>query len=247
MIVFGQNHFKIKSFTQEELGLPRQENLGNIDIQVRQRYAHLFWIPFFPIGKVYGFKRPGDSNLYELPDGITQIIQARYSKEIRTPWYSYFLIVAALVVGAWIFVNDEIKSVQYENDFYMSQAKSKMMVKYPTTGDFYVFEAYNRETGYKSTSIVLKVNSYDEDTVEFTSGYKDMFEKDIYDYQVSREFKKEGQYVYRPTRIKKDLLLKMIAREYGENGDRFKMSQYDDKYFRFKKIERKKLEQASLN
>ncbi len=37
MIVYGQNSFKIKSFTPQELRLPKEEGFSNIDIQVRQQ------------------------------------------------------------------------------------------------------------------------------------------------------------------------------------------------------------------
>jgi len=241
MIVFGQNHFKIKSFTQQELNLPREEALDNIDIQVRQRYAHLFWIPFFPIGKIYGFKRQGDSNLYELPVNIKQTIKDRHSHDIKTPWYSYSLILLALLAGLWFYTSSKINTINRENNFYLEQAENEMMVKYPTTGDYYAFSAIG--TGYERTSIVLKVNSYDDDTIEFTSGYEYLYEQNISEYNMNKEFEKAAQYIYNPTRIDKDFLLKMMKREYHDyNTDyEFKMEEYDGMFFEFKKLKRQEL------
>ncbi len=241
MIVFGQNHFKIKSFTQQELRLPKEEALNNIDIQVRQRYAHLFWIPFFPIGKIYGFKRKGDSNLYELPQDIKQIIQTRHSNEIKTPWYSYSLIVLALLVGLWFYMGNKLSKVSYENSFYLKQAENKMMVKYPTTGDSYHFDVYDNEEGhsYKKTAIVLQVNSYDDNTIEFTSNYEN-----INAYDLDKKLEEVSEYIDIPTRISKSFLTKMTELDYGnryDNSSRFKVKEYNNLYFKLKSIKRKKL------
>ena len=150
MIVFGHNSFKIKSFTQRELKLPKEEGLDGIDIQVRQRYAHLFWIPVFPIGKVYCFKRRGDSSYYELPKGIKEAIGR--NQKIKTPWYSYSLLILLLLVGSWFFIQEELNSIDYKNSLYLKQAENIMKVKYPTTGDYYSFDAYNNKRGYKNIS-----------------------------------------------------------------------------------------------
>lgn len=241
MIVFGTKHFKIKSFTQRELGISREEGLVNIDIQVRQKYAHLYWIPVFPTGKIYCFKRPGDDNLYELPLTIKQNLEFKHSQDIKTPWYSYALPLLGLLVALWFYVGDKISDISYENSFYLNQAKDKMMAKYPTTGDYYAFEAYDTKKGYNSKSIVLKVNSYDEDTIEFTAGYDDFYDENISSYNISGEFKKEGQYIYHPTRIDKDLLTKMMSREYRSRETKFKMAEYDNKYFKFKEVKRQEL------
>lgn len=244
MIVFGHNNFKIKSFTPQELRLPREESTNNIDIQVRQRYAHIFWIPFFPIGKIYAFKRKGDSNMYELPINIKQTIQTRHKDEIKTPWYSYSLILIALTIGLGIFANGKISDINRENNFYKKQAETEMMIKYPTTGDYYSFGANPKiRTNYNSNSIVLKVNSYDDNSIEFTSGYEDLFEQDISEYNISKEFERAGEYIYHPTRIDKELLLKMVKREYRDyNEKEYEMEQYDNMMFKFKSIKRQKLE-----
>lgn len=251
MIVYGQNSFKIKSFTKQELRLPNDENLNNIDIQVRQRYAHLFWIPFFPIGKAYCFKRSGDNNLYELPEEIKRVIQHHHSKDIKTPWYSYSLIVLALLVGVWYYADSKLDAVKRENRFHIEQAVKRMMIKYPTTGDSYSFQVYNSETerSYKGTSVILQVNSYDDDTIEFTSNYEDFYGKNAKQFdEIDEKLLKISEQIDKPTRIKKSMLIKMVETEYKRNtygsDNRFKMEEYDNLYFNFKSIKRKKLKKV---
>ncbi len=250
MIVYGQNHFKIKSFTPQELRLPKEEGLNDIDIQVRQRYAHLFWIPFFPIGKLYCFKRLGDDNLYELPEDIKRSIQYTYEQDIKTPWYSYSLIILALSIGLWYYTENKFDEAKYENRFYLEQAEKKMMIKYPTTGDSYSFKVYNNETesSYNSTSIILQVNSYDEDTIEFISNYEDLYGEDIKEFEeVDEKLEQISEQIDKPNRIKKSDLVKMIEVEYDDRYDsdkRFKMEGYDNLYFEFKSIKRKELKKS---
>lgn len=57
-----------------------------------------------------------------------------------------------------------------------------------------------------------------------------------------KELDKEGQYVYQPTKVTKELLLKMIIKDYNGDSPRFKVESYNNKFFKFEKIKRKELE-----
>ena len=91
-MVFGWYSFLIKMFRPEELEwLP--EDFDGTTIEIRQKVFHIFWIPIFPIGKLYAF-RMGDS-LYELPGAYEAVL-----KEMgvaKTPWYSF---AGPLAIGA---------------------------------------------------------------------------------------------------------------------------------------------------
>lgn len=91
MIVFGHNNFLVKKYTSVDLNLPPDESFQGVSFEVRQRYAHLFWIPFFPIRKLWAIKKPGDNNLYEMPVQFKQLILAQKKSDIKTPWYSWSL------------------------------------------------------------------------------------------------------------------------------------------------------------
>ena len=92
MIRFGWRSFNIKTFTLDELQLPNENN-EKIEIEVRQRYFHIFYIPAFGLGKIWIFHK--DDLQYELPESIKQHIQQ--SNRIRSPWYTYTLSIIALI------------------------------------------------------------------------------------------------------------------------------------------------------
>lgn len=84
-IIFGHRNFKIREIHPQELGL-----IDNTDfnIEIRQKYFHLYWIPFFGLGKIWGIRKNGE--LYELPIEYIQEIKRRNIK-VRSPWYTYLL------------------------------------------------------------------------------------------------------------------------------------------------------------
>lgn len=92
-VVFGWYSFKIKSYSADDLALKKEE-WGNATFEVRQKVFHLFWIPFFAIGKSYALRKKGE--LYELPEYIINSIKG--GDKIKTPWYSFFIPVV-LIVG----------------------------------------------------------------------------------------------------------------------------------------------------
>ncbi|WP_299681725.1 hypothetical protein [uncultured Dokdonia sp.] len=92
-VVFGWYSFKVKSYSVDELELKKEE-WGNVTFEVRQKVFHLFWLPFFPIGKSYALRKNGE--LYELPEYIISRIKG--GDKIKTPWYSFFIPVV-LIVG----------------------------------------------------------------------------------------------------------------------------------------------------
>ncbi len=101
MIVFGTNNFRIKKFTIDQVGSEFDEGWEGVLFEVRQRYFHLFWIPFFPIGKIFTIKKPGSSDKYEMPPSFIKVIEEKYGDQIGTPWYAYFLLIAGLLLGVY--------------------------------------------------------------------------------------------------------------------------------------------------
>ncbi|WP_394750667.1 hypothetical protein [Spongiimicrobium salis] len=241
MIVFGHNNFKIKSFSFRDLRIPQEPGAEGIDFQVRQRYFHLFWIPFFPIGKLYVVKKKGDSNYYEMPQDIKSRIQ---QQGVKTPWYSFALLVLAFV-GGIIFVGAEkLNDISRENRFYENQAMTKMMMKYPTTGDYYKFKAYECSNDrYNSTYVILKVNSYDEEHIEFASGYLDLLGDNQYAYSISSEIAKNNEYIYNNFTVKKENLMGLLNKEYREYGENAKIEDLGW-CFEFQDMERAKLDKS---
>lgn len=174
MIVFGHNNFLIKSYKPSELGIPEEEDSG-IQLQVRQRYAHLFWIPFFPIGKAYVIKQKGSSDLYNVQDNVKKLMLAANNGSYPTKWYSFAFPILALVVGIFIVIGDKVSDSNRESRFYKEVHDKKGMIDYPTTGDYYLMES-KVYSDSRSNDVVFKVDRYTGNSVTLISGYEDIDE-----------------------------------------------------------------------
>src|SRR5690349_9358749 len=95
-IVFGWNTFKIRSFSLPELGIKEEPG---ISIEARQKYFHLFWIPFFSMGRKWAVRKGGQ--LYELPQSLETLVKtSSATSAVKTPFYTYAgpLLIAAGVI-----------------------------------------------------------------------------------------------------------------------------------------------------
>lgn len=242
MIVFGHNNFKIKSFSPRELGIPENPGDQKITLEVRQRYFHLFWIPFFPIGKAYVVRKEGDSNMYEMPLELQHVLSQR--DDIKTPWYSFALIFLALFIGVSFFGNEKMKDIKWENRFYVEQANQKMRVKYPTTGDYYKFKAFEcSDTNSRPAEIIVKVIAYDEDSIEFSSAYMNILDSNQYSYSIQSEINKNLDYRYNSFELKKEDIMNSFHKEYRDYGDDVVLKDMNWCYV-FKGMDREKLDVA---
>ena len=111
--VFGWYGFKLKSYSVEELDLNKEIWKDSV-FEVRQEVFHLFWIPFFSIGKKYAVRKQG--KLYDIPENIIFKIKAK--GKVKTPWYSYLLLLMAIFipifVGIYIFVGEAMMKYRYQ-------------------------------------------------------------------------------------------------------------------------------------
>jgi hypothetical protein len=98
MIIFGWNHFLIRQWLPHELGLTHPDEQADYHVEVRQKYFHVFWIPFFPIGKMWGIRNYADDQLYDIRHDAMAHIEEQ-NVEPRAPWYSYSgLIILGLLL-----------------------------------------------------------------------------------------------------------------------------------------------------
>jgi hypothetical protein len=111
-VVFGWYSFKIKSFSVKDLKL-KEEEWKDSTFEVRQKVFHIFWIPFFSLGKFYVRRKHG--KLYDLSNEIREIINLK--EKIRTPWYSFLLpillIAIPIIAGIYIYIAEAI--MRYNN------------------------------------------------------------------------------------------------------------------------------------
>lgn len=176
-IVFGWNHIKLKTFTLEELNLDASEENKDITFVVSQSYFHLFWIPFFPLGKRYSFKK-GRDYFKVSPQIMAQIDKQQI--HAKGKWYAWmwmWLLAAAVVVTS---IFGMVSRYQREQDELAYKKQTNELIMHPKVGDqlsFYLGEhrVYAEIQEVKKDAILL--------LVDFDEYYKNETEKELnYEY-----------------------------------------------------------------
>lgn len=239
MIVFGYNNFLIKSYTPAELGYPQEEGAVKLRFEIRQRYAHIFWIPFFPIGKFWVMRRAGDNNKYEVPQVMLKLVE-NLEGQVRTPWYSFSVFLLAIAAGFIFWVNNFQEEQRMKDAYYNRIEESKMLVQYPTTGDYYVFKRYLDPAIWSSQRVIYKVKSYTDDKVELISMNMDPYQEIEDGYNYHKEFDKVETYAYNATMVDKNELKNAVDREYKDSNRPVKIAPLDG-FFRLEEIDRRNL------
>lgn len=118
-VVFGWYSFKLKTYKAEDLKIDNEKWNGST-FEIRQKVFHLFWLPLFSLGKVYGLRKNGE--LYDIPELLKYKLE---EKNVKTPWYSYFipitLIVGLIAFGIFMFIAESVGKYQrdsLDNDQY---------------------------------------------------------------------------------------------------------------------------------
>lgn len=85
-LIWGTTSFTTKRYSFAELQIADETGLHSIEL--RQRVAHVFYIPLFPISQTWVLARQGDSNKYlPNPDLESHIEQMGLQK--AAPWYCF--------------------------------------------------------------------------------------------------------------------------------------------------------------
>lgn len=165
-IVFGWNSFKIREFTLEEAGILKKAE-PDIQLEVRQAYFHLFWIPFFSLGKRWVVRKGG--KMYEMPADI-KILAQKTLINIKTPWYTYAGPLA-IVISAVLFLavteyeeSQSRKRAAAENKKRIEEVKYKLA--HLTTKDFITVKEKAKD--YNHGTLYMKVEDISGDVVMVT-------------------------------------------------------------------------------
>ncbi|MDJ1484258.1 hypothetical protein QNI16_27420 [Cytophagaceae bacterium YF14B1] len=160
MIVFGWNSFSIVSHRPSEIGLPQDWDQQYM-IQQRQKYFHLFWIPFFPIGQIWVLKGR-DGKLYEPTIDLLRYLTST-SLGRGIPWYTFIGPILLVCGGIGFSIFSEIDSAlskrRYEAYLKETYVENKQKINEAKAGYYYKLE----DEHYKST--YLKVLSATPKTV----------------------------------------------------------------------------------
>ena len=152
-IVFGWYSFLLKSYTAEELNI-REENVA---VEVRQKCFHVFFIPFFSIGKMYSLRK--GKELYQLP--IEYIEKIQKVGKIKTSWYAFSGLIILFCTFLYIYSVDEYYRYQrYKGKVELINSKISK-INNPTTDDYYGIKSENYD------DYILKVENFTKDSVYF--------------------------------------------------------------------------------
>lgn len=131
-IVFGWNRINLKTYTFEELNIEPLEQFPNAKIRVAQSYFHLFWIPFFPLGKRYDLVMNGQA--YHIPPSLRSSIDPEKLKA-RGKWYAWSLPILALIVFIGIALNEMYTDHQYRQQSIENAEIQRRFFDQPVVGD----------------------------------------------------------------------------------------------------------------
>jgi hypothetical protein len=112
-IVWGTNHYVLKTLSPSQLGLNPLE-FNKYTFKIIQKYFHLFWIPLLPTGVNYVVQKQGLSDKYHAPHDIESLM-----KQHRVPFWHHLGSVALpilLIIGLIYYnVNEKIQNNRYRN------------------------------------------------------------------------------------------------------------------------------------
>lgn len=170
MIVYGiRSKESAKEILTEKC--PNCGAANSVDMYVFQKYAHIFWIPFFPVGKT-GVSQCSHCRQMLKKKAMPPVLSAAYDnikQHLKTPlWmFSGLALVVALVVTGLI--ADKNKD-----------EKNAKLILSPQRGDvFEIKTTANRYTLYKvdavrDDSAFLLINNYETDKI---AGLRDLEQK----------------------------------------------------------------------
>lgn len=119
-IVFGHNSFVIKRLSPKELGLENNPEMKNAEIQLIQKYAHLYFIPVFPMGQEWILRKDGKS--YHLINDLQHKLLYHYPSRIHVGAFALPLI---LILGFFgYFTYEKIANYRSEKR-YVAEMENK--------------------------------------------------------------------------------------------------------------------------
>lgn len=163
-IVFGWNTLKVRSFSLLELGIIKETEPG-LTFEVRQAYFHLFWIPFFGLGKRWVVRK--GNNMYEMPLEIQQLAKSSLTG-IRTPWYTFsgplLLLTAFIIFTSYTKINTYQRNKRSASAFKERAEALTAKMQHLTTNDFITLN----NVGSVSETVYLKVEDIKGDEIMVT-------------------------------------------------------------------------------
>ena len=148
MIFYGSKSSEIGTGKLRNVTCPHCQNNVEMNFSVFGRYSHVYWIPFFPIGKENILECNSCKSTYHLKD-LPETIKQKFNQDlernpIKTP-ISHFSLTFLTVIGIAIATFFSFKSDSDTKDF----------AKTPKVGD--IFYETTAPKGWFSTSKITRV------------------------------------------------------------------------------------------
>ena len=102
IFLYGRNSFKVKTVQLSEIGI-HTEVPGVLHFEYRQQYAHLYYIPMFPIGSQWCVRKT-DNKLYEVSHELLPVLNAQPRRKMGWLAFAGPIIFALILIYFRIFV-----------------------------------------------------------------------------------------------------------------------------------------------
>lgn len=163
MILFGWNNYNLKTVEPHELGMISKE-IPDVQIQYRQKYFHLFFIPVFPLGRFWAIRKQGQ--MYHPP---AELMQALSSIDVKTKntlwaWTGIFIAIGAAVIFN---VSEKIDSAAYASR--MKENKTTLSTFFKDSKNTAAFASKLRSVNYLMDSSVND-EAYEKKKIDTSTG-----------------------------------------------------------------------------
>lgn len=109
-IIFGHNNFVIKRVAPKELGIEDDPHMKNAEIRLIQKFAHLYFIPVFPMGQEWILRKEGKS--YVITSDVKAVLHRNYPSRVHI---GAFALPLLLILGVIIYsISSKISDYQYQ-------------------------------------------------------------------------------------------------------------------------------------
>lgn len=169
-IVFGYGHFNLRTINPVEIGIIDNAAAG-IKFQLKQKYGHIFWIPFIPLGQKWTINK-GDGKMYVCPPDLAYQLENRFPGKTSPYAFSGLILI---VLGIVIFsISEKIDSYQskkrYETSFAADAQNLISGISDIRAGQFLLFNARKGSDGYYDwNKIPMKVMHVNGEQVQLGS------------------------------------------------------------------------------
>ena len=174
MIIYGSRSSHLKTVQLEKEACPHCQTQGSVTLSTFTRYAHVFWIPFFSVGRFSVSQCQHCKQTLEEKQMPAQIRTYHYKNlaDTRLPMWQFaglFLLAVSIAVGVYTNAKDKTEQAAFlqtplAGDVY--EVKTK-------TGSYTTFRVVNFETD----TVLVNLNSYE---VDKATGIRDIDKSENY-------------------------------------------------------------------